>query len=109
MAIYVLFYFGPQGGAQKRSSHIAVESLPVATSLQCRDAVGKNLHSLAELGAKIDLQKFHKIVSPQGMMESDDFKENVAKLKQLSFHYDYESDSSEEEDWGSLGGIWGVL
>jgi len=86
------------GGARKRSSHIAVESLPIATALQSRDATGKSLHSLADLAGKIDLLKFHKITSCHGTMEADDFKENVAKLKQLSFNYDFDSDDSDTED-----------
>jgi len=82
---------------QKRSSHIAIESVPVASCLQNRDATGKSLHGLAQLAGKIDLMKYHKIVSPQGTMEADDFKENVARLKQVSFCYDFDSDESEED------------
>ena len=69
----------------------------MASCLQNRDATGKSLHGLAQLAGKIDLMKYHKIVSPQGTMEADDFKENVARLKQVSFCYDFDSDESEED------------
>jgi len=82
-----------------RSSHIAVESVPVTTCVQNRDSTGTALNALADMAAKIDLQRFHKIL--QLGVEREDFEESISKLRHFATAYNaldpdhYDSDSDD--------------